>query len=172
MVGGMRPRSSVEQREHRLDRARRRQRVPDHRFVRGHRNALGALAEYGHHADTFHLVVLGRAGAVRVDVVDVVGREACIGDGVADAADDRLAVRARAGAVERIRHLAAALDHTEDFRAARDGVVQAFEHERAGAFRHDEAIAVLRERLCRRLRRIVRRRRTRRAARSGSKIPD
>jgi hypothetical protein len=54
--------------------------------------------------------------------------------------------------VERIRHLAAALHHTKDFRAARDGVVQAFEDERAGAFRHDEAIAVLRERLCRRLR--------------------
>ena len=75
---------------------------------------------------------------------------------VAHAADDRLAVGARAGAVERIRHLAAAFDHAEDLGAARLGVVEAFEHQRAGAFRHHEAVAVLGERLGRCLRRIVR----------------
>ena len=99
-----------QQREHRLDRAGRRQRVADHRLVRRDRNRLCALAEHRRDAEIFHLVVLGRAGAVRIDVVDVVGREPGIGDGVADAADDRLAVGRGAGAVEGIRHLAAALD--------------------------------------------------------------
>ena len=64
---------------------------------------LDALAEHGRHAEMLHLVVLGRRGAVRVDVVDVVGVDAGIGERVAHAADDRRAVRAGAGAVENRR---------------------------------------------------------------------
>ena len=90
---------------------------------------------------------------------------------IADAADDRLAVRARAGAVEGVRLLAAAFEHAEDFGAARLGVFEAFEHQRAGAFRHHEAVAVLGERLRRRLRRIVGWSTAPTAARSGSAIP-
>ena len=52
---------------------------------------------------------------MRVDVVDVVGRKTGIRDRVADAADDGFAVRARAGAVERVCHLAAARQYAEDF---------------------------------------------------------
>src|SRR5262245_42916539 len=136
-----------QQREHRLDGARRRQCVADHRLVRGDRDRLGTLAEHARNAEALHLVVLGRAGAGRIDVVDVVGREAGVGDVVADAADDRLAVGTRAGAVERVRHLAATFEDAQDGRAACLGVIEAFEHERGGAFRHHEAVAVLGERL-------------------------
>ena len=41
---------------------------------------LHALAEHGRDAEIFHLVVFRRAGAVRVDVVDLVGRQAGILD--------------------------------------------------------------------------------------------
>src|SRR5262249_56269857 len=90
-----------EQGEYALDRAGGRQRVPDHRLVRGNRYRFRALAEYRRYAETFHLVVLGRPGAVRVDVVDIVGGKTGVRDGVTDAADDGLAVGARAGGVER-----------------------------------------------------------------------
>src|SRR5262245_1302563 len=132
-----------QQREHRLDRSGRRQGMPDHRLVGGHRDRHGPLAEHGRNAEILHLVVLGGAGAVRVHVVDVVGREAGVGDCVADAADDRLAVGAGAGAVERISHLAAALHDTEDLRAAGARVLEALEHQRGGTLRHHEAVAVL-----------------------------
>src|SRR2546430_17195395 len=90
---------------------------------------------------------------MRVDVVDVVGGKTGVRDGVTDAADDGLAVGARAGAVERIRHLAAARQYAENPRAACNGGVVALEHEGSSALRHDEAVAVLGERLGRRLRR-------------------
>ncbi len=106
-------------------------------------------------AEAFHLVVLRRAGAVGIDVVDVGGREPGIRDGVVHAADDRLAVRARPGAVEAVGKLAAAGDHAADPRAARDRGVVAFQHQGAGAFGHDEAVAVLGKRLRRGLRRVV-----------------
>ena len=84
--------------------------MADYGFVGGNRDALGALAEYGQHAQTFHLVVLRRAGAVWIDIVDVVRHQSGILDRVADATDDGFAVGARTGAVEGIRHLAAAFD--------------------------------------------------------------
>ena len=74
---------------------------------------------------------------------------------VGDAADDRLAVRARPRAVEGVRHLAAAFQHAEDLGAAGLGRLVAFQHQRAGAFRHHEAVAVLGERPRRALRLVV-----------------
>ena len=50
-----------------------------------------------------------------------------------------------AGAVESVRQLAAAGDHAEDFRTARVRGLEAFQHQRAGAFRHHESVAVLRK---------------------------
>ena len=63
--------------------------------------------------------------------------------------------------LERVRwnefgHLAATRQYAEDVGAARLGGLVAFEHERGGAFGHDEAVAVLGERLGRGLRRIIR----------------
>src|SRR5262249_1893709 len=82
----------------RLDRAGRRQRVPDHRLVRGNRYRPRPLAEYRRYAEIFHLVVLGGAGAMRVDVVDIVGGKLGVRDGVTDAPDDGFDVVAGAWA--------------------------------------------------------------------------
>src|SRR6516164_3498060 len=144
-----------EQCEYGLDRAGRRQRVPDHRLVRGNRYRPRPLAEYRRYAEIFHLVVLGRSGAMRIDVVDIVGSKPGVRDGVTDAADDGLAVGAGAGAVERIRHLAAAGEHAENLRPACNGGLVILEHEGRGSLRHDKAVAVLGEWLGRRLRRVV-----------------
>ncbi len=57
--------------------------------------------------------------------------------------------------MEGIGELAAAGQHAEDFGAAGGGGLIAFQHQRAGAFGHDEAVAVLGERPCRGMRRIV-----------------
>ena len=57
--------------------------------------------------------------------------------------------------MEGVGQFAAAGHHAEDRRAAGDRGLVAFQHQRAGAFRHDEAVAVLGERLGRGLRRIV-----------------
>ena len=80
--------------------------MPYHGLVGGDRR--WRLAEHGPHAERLHLVVLRRAGAMRVDVVDLVGREAGIGDRRPHGADDGAAIRVRAGAVEAVRPLAAA----------------------------------------------------------------
>src|SRR4029079_13845687 len=75
---------------------------------------------------------------------------------IADTTDDRLAVRARAGAVEGVRHLATSLDQPQNFLDTRFGMAEAFKHEHARAFGHHETIAVFGKRLGGRLRRIVR----------------
>ena len=105
------------------------------------------IAEHDRGGVVFHLVVFRRRGAVRVDVVDLFRLDAGIGQRLAHAADDRLAVRAGAGAVEGVGQFAAAGDDAEDLGAARRGGLIAFQHQRAGAFGHDETVAVLRERL-------------------------
>ena len=135
-----------QQREHGLDRAGCRNRMPDHRLVRRHRNLRQMFAEHDGGGVVFHLVVFRRRGAVRVDMVDLLRLEAGIGQRLAHAADDRLAVRARAGAVERVGQLAAAGQHAEDLRATGNRGLIALEHQRAGAFGHDETVAVFRER--------------------------
>ena len=133
---------------------------------------LDALAEHGGDAQVFHLVVLRRAGAVRVDVIDVLGRDAGVRERIVHAADDRLAVGARSRAVEGVRHLAAAFEHAEDFRAARLCGFEAFQHQRAGALRHDEAVAILGKRLGGALRRIVMGGQRRQQRESHQRLPD
>ena len=63
--------------------------MADHGFVRAHRNIRNAIADDGLERKIFHLVVLGRAGSVGVDVIDGVRRQASVVDGIADRADDR-----------------------------------------------------------------------------------
>ena len=48
--------------------------------------------------------------------------------------------------MEGIGEFAATGEHAENGRAARDRGLIAFQHQRAGAFRHDKTVAVLRER--------------------------
>jgi hypothetical protein len=95
---------------------------------------------------------------VRVYVIDVVGRQPGIRQCIADAADDRFAIRTGTRAVEGVRHLAGAFHHAQNPGAARLRRLQAFQHQSAGALGHDKAVAVFGERLGGALRRIIRRR--------------
>ena len=104
------------------------------------------VAEHDGGGDIFHLVVFRRRGAVRVDVVDLLG--------LMPASASVLRMQPMIGlpsGLERVRwkefgQFAAAGDDAEDRGAARDRGLIAFQHQRAGAFGHDEAVAVLRER--------------------------
>ncbi len=82
-----------------------------------------------------------------IDVIDIVWHETGIGDGIGNAANNRLSIRAGAGAVECIGHLTATLHDTQNLRAARHSRLVAFEDQRARALGHNEAVAVLRKRL-------------------------
>ena len=143
MVGGMTPSRIVMQRERRLDRAGRRQRVADHRLVRRDRDRAHALAEHGRQRQMLHLVVFRRRGAVRVDVVDLVFAQAGIGKCGADRGDRRRAVRLGAGAVEVVGLFAAAAQDAENGRAARDRASSDSSTSAAAAFGEDEAVAIL-----------------------------
>ena len=74
--------------------------------------------------------------------------------------------------MKRVGQFTAAGNDPENRRAARDGGFIAFKHQRAGAFRHDETVAIFRERLGRSLRRIVlgRQRRQQRKPDQGFRI--
>src|SRR5207249_4455572 len=82
-----------EQREDRFHGAGGGQRVADHRLVGRDRDRRSAVAEHGGHTHPFHLVILRRASAVRVDVADRIRRQPGIIDRLLQAVDDRLAVR-------------------------------------------------------------------------------
>jgi len=104
------------------------------------------LARFAEHAITpMHSILsfFRRAGAVRIDVVDVL---------LASVRRRRSALRMQPmigfpSGLERVRwkashHLAAARDHAQDFCAARRADSRLLQHQRTGTFRHDEAIAV------------------------------
>ena len=81
-----------QQAEDRLHRASGRQGMSDHRFVGRDRNVADVLAEHCGDAQMLHLVVLGRRSAVRIDVVNVLGPDPGISQGVAHTSDDWLAI--------------------------------------------------------------------------------
>ena len=70
-----------------------------------------------------------------------------VGQRLEHAADRGLAVGRGAGAMEGVGELAATGNDAEDFCAARNGGVIAFQHQRAGALGHHKPVAVLGERL-------------------------
>ena len=145
--------------------------VADHRLVRRDRDARHALAEHGRAAHGFHLVVLGRRGAMGVDVVDLVRRKVGIGERVPDGRDDRRAVRARPGAVEIRRPSRRSRAVAED-RAPRALAVSAFSSTSAAPpSPMHETVAVLGEGLRRRLPGSRSGSRGRTAARSAPAIP-
>src|SRR5262249_56238233 len=92
---------------------------------------------------------------VGVDVIDGLRPHSGIRQGVAHTGDDRLAIRARAGAVKRVGFLAAALENTQHVGAAGDGMIVILKHECRPAFGEYKSIAVLGERLGGLLRRVV-----------------
>src|SRR5262245_57459325 len=147
MIDGRRNALAIEgeQREDRLDGARGRERMPDHRFVGRNRDILGLLAHHGGHCKAFHLVIFRGAGAVGVDIVDVVRFKTGIGDRVSEATDDWLAIRTGASSVKRIRQFAATFDNSKNCRSARLRMFVALEYQGASSFGHYEAIAIFRK---------------------------
>ena len=133
--------------ERRFDHAGSGQRMTDHRFVGRDRNAADALAEHGRNAKMLHLVVFRRRSAVGVDVVDVLRPDTGIGERIAHAGDDRLAVGARAGAVERVGLFPDAFKDAEDAGAAGARMIEIFEHQSRSPFRQHETVTVFGERL-------------------------
>src|SRR6267154_3318151 len=107
-----------QQRENSFNRARRRNGMADHRLVGRYRNLLGAFTEHGGDSEIFHFVVFRRRSAVRVDVVDLFRRHAGIRQSLAHTADDRFAVGAGAGAVERVGQFTTAGNDPENRGAA------------------------------------------------------
>src|SRR5665213_357352 len=141
--------------EDRFDRTGGSEGVADHRLVGAYRHLAHALAEDRRQRHRFHLVVLRRAGAVRVDVVDGIRRHAGIVDGYLYRADDRRAVGLRPRAMEVVGFLADALDDGVDPGAPCHGSIVVFQHQRRRAFGDDESVTVRRERPRHFLRRLV-----------------
>mmetsp|Transcript_2420 Transcript_2420/g.10692 ORF Transcript_2420/g.10692 Transcript_2420/m.10692 type:complete len:346 (+) Transcript_2420:229-1266(+) len=132
------------QARHRLERARRAERVAEHRLGRVEpepRLVDGAK----HRVDGGHLaqVAHGRGRAVRVDEVHRVRLEPGVRQRRAHAQDHVPAVGARRGQVVRVCRDAAAEVLAEDRRAALLGVRQGLHDQDAGALAHDEAVAAL-----------------------------
>ncbi len=128
-----------------------------------------ALAEHRLERQHFHLVVLGRAGAVGVDVVDLVRVHA----GVVESVWRSAPIIAEPSGLERVRWKSSAFSAApritrEDLGPARHGRVVVLQHQRRRAFGDDETVAVLRERPRRLLGDRRWRRTAPRAARSAS----
>ena len=117
--------------------------VPGHGFGAGDEQALlrvvakGALdgAELAQIAD-------GGGGGVRVDVADVGGVQLGVAQGHFHALGGAEAFRMRGGEVVGICGDAVAGEFGVNVRAALFGVLQLFDDDDAGAFAHDEAVAI------------------------------
>ena len=103
------------------------------------------VAEHGHGGEVFHLVVFRRRGAVRIDMVDL--------SGLRPASARVLRMQPMMGlpsGLDRVRWKQS-VNSPQPASTPRMGAPrataesEAFQHERAGAFRHDETVAVLRE---------------------------
>lgn len=88
----------------------------------------------------FVLVAQGGRRAVRVDILDVVHVQAAVAQRVEDASTRAVLVRSRD--VVRVRAHAVTGQFAIDTRAALLGVLVLFQHQNAGAFAQDEAVAV------------------------------
>ena len=105
--------------------------MPDHRLGRRHRQFAGVLAEHPMQRLGFGHVVGGRAGAVGVDVLNILRLQFAVVErafhGAAHAAE--IGRREIGG----IRAHAEADDLTEDFCAARARPLQRLQHQHGGA---------------------------------------
>ena len=117
--------------------------MADAGFGRGHRDAAGGIADHALHRAELDLVAERRRGAVRVDIVDVTYRNSGAFDRHAHAAERAVAVRRRCGNMVGIARQPVAGQLGIDPSAARLGMVERFQHHRAGALAHHEAVAVL-----------------------------
>lgn len=102
----------------------------------------GMIAEDFEDGVAFGLVAQGRAGAVAVDVVDLIGVQACVGHGHAHAVAGADAAFVGSGDVIGIAAVAEANEFGVDGCAALLGVLFGFENEHRAAFAQDEAVAI------------------------------
>ena len=105
--------------------------------------AEGVFAEEVFNGLGLERVTERRRGGVRVEVVDLLGRDAGDLEGVLHGAVAAFAFGSHAGHVEGIGRQAVADDFGEDLCAAGFGELQIFEDEDSGAFADDEAVTIL-----------------------------
>src|SRR5690606_2628264 len=105
----------------------------------------GCFAEDALDGESLEFVVVGGAGAVGVDVVHLVGGDAGGAEGAGHGHAEAFAFGVGHGDVVGVGGGGVAGDLAVDARAAFLGVFKGFEHEHAGAFAHDEAVAAERE---------------------------
>ena len=103
---------------------------------------LGVIAEDALEGDGFDGVAERRGGAVRVDVADLLGRDAGVAQRRAHDAVGAIAVLGGLRDVVGVAGHAVADDLGEDARAAALGVLERFHDQDAGAFADDEAVAL------------------------------
>ena len=115
-----------------------------HRLGRGDRERVRVRAEHAPDRRRLDLVVGLGAGAVRVEVVDILRMEPGIGEAVAHRRFRPF--HGRRDDVGCVGGQARAGDFGQDGGAARHGVLVAFQHRHAGAFAEDQAVAIGRER--------------------------
>src|SRR5690606_29086302 len=132
-----------EHREQRLDAAGGTEQVAGHGLGGGHRELAGVVAEGALDGNGLALVAHLRGSAVGVDVIDVLGIDAGVGQRRDHALARALAVFRRRGDVIGIAALAHADQLAVDLRAARLGVFVFLQHQHAGAVGQHEAVAVL-----------------------------
>ena len=144
---GRRRHDAVADRHHAGDhfqRAGRAHAVGMHRFGRRDRQPVGMVAEDALDAARLDLVVGLGAGAMRVDVVDVLRGEPGVGE--AEAHRRRRPFDGRRHDVGGIAGKARAGKFGQDRGAARHGMFVGFQHGHAGALAEHQALAIGRER--------------------------
>ena len=107
---------------------------------------VGVVAEDFVYGLLLAAVADGRGGAVQVDVVDVLGPETCVAQGVLHDEDGSEPFGVRGGDVVCVGAHAAAHYFGVDLGSARLGVLKLFEHERGGTLADNEPVLASRRR--------------------------
>src|SRR5262245_49363341 len=108
--------------------------MADLRLRRRHRHRVGAAAEDGANRAALDHVVLRRAGAMSIDVVDLLGGDTALLQCPLHREYRAGGIRARLGEVMRVGADAVAHELTQNPRAAPTGAIPVFEDEDGGPF--------------------------------------
>src|ERR1022692_3888428 len=122
--------------------ARRGNGVTDLALVRGYHQTSGIRAERAFDGGGLDGVVLGGRGAVRRDVVHLLGGKGGLPQSNRNGLRFGAAIRGRIGQRVGIQAGAIARELGVDTRAAQLGALESFQHHRAAAFAHHEAVAL------------------------------
>mmetsp|Transcript_7935 Transcript_7935/g.26358 ORF Transcript_7935/g.26358 Transcript_7935/m.26358 type:complete len:366 (+) Transcript_7935:89-1186(+) len=126
---------------HRLDCSGRAEEVPDHALGGVHLDAF-VVCKDARDGAVLGEVAGGCGGGVRVDVVDVGGGDARVGERFVEAELHADAVGVRVGHVVRVAGVGAAEVLGVDGGSARLGVLEFLQHEHARSFAHHKPVAV------------------------------